>query len=156
MSTRTDAGAPQDPPFSTTLAVRDRCLCLAAQRAGRALARRFDAALRPFGLTNGQFSLLMSLNRPQAPTMGEVAATLAMDRTTLTAALKPLIRRGLAQAAPDPQDRRGRRLGLTEDGRALLARALPAWSATHDAVDAELAEAGLTPETLRAALWALA
>ena len=37
--------------------VKDRCLCLHVQRAARALARRFDEELRPFELTNGQFSL---------------------------------------------------------------------------------------------------
>src|SRR5262249_39225954 len=70
-------------PFETTLHVRDHCLCLAAQRAARVLARRFDEALRPVGLTNGQFSLLMSLNRAEAPSIGAIAALLAMDRTTL-------------------------------------------------------------------------
>jgi DNA-binding MarR family transcriptional regulator len=74
-------------PFETTLEVRDSCLCLHAQRAARALARRFDEVLRPVGLTNGQFSLLMSLNRPEPPPMKPVADLLAMDRTTLTAAL---------------------------------------------------------------------
>jgi hypothetical protein len=74
-------------PFETTLRVRDCCLCLHVQRAARALARRFDEALRPFDLTNGQFSLLMSLNRPEPPPMAPVASLLAMDRTTLTAAL---------------------------------------------------------------------
>ncbi len=86
---------PADVPFEATLQVRDTCLCLHVQRAARALARRFDEALRPHGLTSGQFSLLMSLNRPEAPNMGSVASLLAMDRTTLTAALKPLERRGL-------------------------------------------------------------
>lgn len=51
-------------PFRLTIEVRDACLCLHVQRAARALARRFDEALRPVGLTNGQFSLLMALNRP--------------------------------------------------------------------------------------------
>jgi hypothetical protein len=51
------------PPYETTLLVRDCCLCLHVQRAARALARRFDDAFRPLDLTNGQFSLLMSLNR---------------------------------------------------------------------------------------------
>jgi hypothetical protein len=68
-------------PFSTTLLVRDSCLCLHAQRAARALARRFDNALKPLGMTNGQFSLLMSLNRPEPPPMGPVAQLLAMDNT---------------------------------------------------------------------------
>src|SRR5579863_4401756 len=93
-------------PYESTIHVRDNCLCLHVQRAARALARRFDDALRPYGLTNGQFSLLMSLNRPEPPSMGPVASLLAMDRTTLTAALIPLERRGLVSSSPDPKDRR--------------------------------------------------
>lgn len=122
-------------PFATTLHVRDHCLCLHAQRAARALARRFDEALRPVGLTNQQFSLLMSLNRPQPPTIGGVAELLGMDRTTLTAALKPLERRGLATIAVDPADRRGRNILLTPEGEALLAEAVPIWCDTHAAVE---------------------
>ena len=88
----------QHLPFATTIEVRDTCLCLHLQRAARAVARRFDAALRPLGLTSGQFSLLMSLNRPEPPSIGSVSALLAMDRTTLTANLKPLERRGLVSS----------------------------------------------------------
>lgn len=118
--------------------VRDRCLCLHVQRAARALARRFDEALRPYDLTNGQFSLLMSLNRPEPPPMGPVASLLAMDRTTLTAALKPLERRNLIVVAKDPADRRSRILILTEQGRKLLANALPVWKTTHEAIEKEV------------------
>jgi DNA-binding MarR family transcriptional regulator len=100
------------------------------QRAARVLARRFDEALRPFGLTNGQFSLLMSLNRPEPPGMASVASLLAMDRTTLTAALKPLERRGLVKITTDPSDRRGRRMKLTPQGMALLSTAVPVWERT--------------------------
>jgi DNA-binding MarR family transcriptional regulator len=117
--------------YETTLLVRDCCLCLHVQRAARALARRFDEALRPIDLTNGQFSLLMSLNRPKPPGMGAVASLLAMDRTTLTAALKPLERRRLIKAGADPDDRRGRLLALTQKGKRLLASAVPIWERTH-------------------------
>lgn len=141
----------QAVPFETTLMVRDTCLCLHVQRAARALARRFDDALRPVELTNGQFSLLMSLNRPVPPAMGSVADLLAMDRTTLTAALKPLERRGLVAVAVDSADRRSRLLSLTLDGQALLARAVPIWQATHDMLDDRL-----DGDTLRGALAALA
>ena len=144
----------QTVPFETTLYVRDRCLCLAAQRAARALARRFDEALRPAGLTSGQFSLLMSLNRPTPPSIGSVAAFLAMDRTTLTANLKPLERRGLVESAVDQSDRRGRLLTLTQAGRTVLKAAVPIWERTHDEADRLLA---LTDaENLRAGLHALA
>ncbi|MFB2550941.1 MarR family winged helix-turn-helix transcriptional regulator [Ensifer soli] len=125
-------------PFQTTLLVRDTCLCLHAQRAARALARRFDEALRPVGLTNGQFSLMMSLNRPEPPPMAPVAALLAMDRTTLTAALKPLEQRGLVRVTPDPKDRRSRRLSLTESGMAALIAAVPIWTRLHRDIEAEL------------------
>src|SRR5260370_13608486 len=112
------------PTSETTLAVRDACLCLHLRRAARTLARRFDGALRPIGLTNGQFSLMMSLNRPDPPGMGAVASLLGMDRTTLTAALKPLQRRRLLKITVDPADRRSRIMMLTPKGRSLLARAV--------------------------------
>ncbi|SFI05494.1 MarR family winged helix-turn-helix transcriptional regulator [Albimonas pacifica] len=147
---------PPRPSFAETLEVRDRCLCFATQRAARALSRRFDDAFRPLELTNGQYSLMMALNQPQPPSLGRVADFLAMDRSTLTAALKPLVRRGLVAVAEDPRDRRGRRPSLTDAGRALLAAALPIWRETHAAVDAELDAAGAGPAELRAALWSLA
>jgi DNA-binding MarR family transcriptional regulator len=124
------------------------------QRAARALARRFDEVLRPLGLTNGQFSLLMSLNRPEAPGMAAVASLLAMDRTTLTAALKPLERRKLVKVTMDPADRRGRRLQLTAQGMKLLAEAAPVWERTHAEVEAGMG-AG-EPDRLRRDLRALA
>ena len=61
----------QPVPFETTLHIRDHCLCLHTQRAARRLARRFDEALRPFGLTHGQFSMMNGLNRPAPPLMRE-------------------------------------------------------------------------------------
>jgi DNA-binding MarR family transcriptional regulator len=144
---------PVELPLTATHQVRDSCLCLHAQRAARALARRFDEALRPFDLTNGQFSLLMSLNRPAPPTIGSVAALLAMDRTTLTAALKPLERRKLLKVAVDKEDRRSRRLAITAAGRALLARAFPVWQKTHAATESQIA--GGSADALRAALRSL-
>jgi DNA-binding MarR family transcriptional regulator len=140
-------------PFETTIRVRDCCLCLHVQRAARALARRFDEALRPVGLTNGQFSLLMSLNRPQPAGMASVANLLAMDRTTLTAALKPLERRGLVVVAKDPADRRSRLLSLTDAGKDLLALATPIWEENHRELE-ELLPAG-EPDRLRKSLGAL-
>jgi DNA-binding MarR family transcriptional regulator len=144
---------PPKVPYETTLLVRDCCLCLHVQRAARALARRFDEVLRPFNLTNGQFSLLMSLNRPEPPPMAAVASLLAMDRTTLTAALKPLERRGLVKISADPADGRSRRLALTAKGHGLLARAVPIWERTHVELEALLPKGD--PSRLRENLGAL-
>ena len=128
------------PSYQTTLLVRDCCLCLHVQRAARALARRFDEALRPLGLTNGQFSLMMSLNRPEPPGMAAVASLLAMDRTTLTAALKPL-------------ERRSRLMALTPKGRSLLVHAVPVWERVHLEIERLLPDGD--PDRLRSNLHTL-
>ena len=141
-------------PFEMTTHVRDACLCLHTQRAARALARRFDAALRPTGLTHGQFSLLMALNRPAPASTSEVAALLGADRTTLTAAFKPLLRQGLVEAGADTGDSRVRRIALTAEGKARLADALPLWVDAHAALETELA--GVEPARLKRDLNALA
>jgi DNA-binding MarR family transcriptional regulator len=143
----------RDVPFEVTLEVRDSCLCLHIQRAARALARHYDEAFRPLNLTSGQFSLMMSLNRPAPPTMGEVAAVLAVDRTTLTANLKPLQRRGLVTVTVDPADRRSRRMALTAAGRSLLAAAYPLWKQAQAESERHLTRA--EAERLRADLQSL-
>lgn len=139
-----------DGPYESTLRVRDTCLCLHAQRAARALARRFDEVYRPIGLTSGQFSLIISLNRPAPAAFAGVARLLSMDRTTLTAALKPLVRRGLVDISIDPDDRRARRLALTDEGRAVLARAMPLWERAHAEIEARLGGGDRVRADLRA------
>src|SRR5579885_3083884 len=117
---------PPDDFFNFTLHVRDNCLCLHVQRAARALARRFDEAFRSLGITHGQFSLLNALNRPQPASMTSVSTLLAMDRTTLTANLKVLERKGLVKIAVDTEDRRS---------RTLLQAAAPIWKKEHAAIE---------------------
>jgi DNA-binding MarR family transcriptional regulator len=136
----------QAPTFAETIHVRDTCVCLHVQRAARALARRFDDVLRPLGLTHGQFSMLNGLNRPRPATMTSMTALLAMDRTTLTAALKPLVRDRIVAVTVDPEDARGRLLALTPKGKALLARAIPIWRREHKTLDVR------EPDALRAVL----
>lgn len=142
-----------DLPLTVTHEVRDRCLCLHLQRAARAIGRRFDEALKPVGLSHGQYSLLVSLNQPEAPRISDVARVLAMDRTTLTANLKPLERRGLLAIVADRQDKRIRRLALTDTGRDVLVRAIPIWRTTHEEVDALMPPG--RPDILRSDLLAL-
>ncbi len=79
-----------------------------------------------------------------------------MDRTTLTAAVKTLERRGLVLVARDPKDRRSRLLSLTEAGRAALATAVPIWERTHAEVEKQLdAAASMDAAGLRKGLAAL-
>lgn len=129
MSTRDDLPAARE--------IAESCLCFQTQRAARALARRFDAAFRPFGITNGQFSLMTMLSAAEARRMKDVANFLTMDRTTLTAALKKLERDGLVSVVADPKDGRGRLVSITPKGRRILDRAKPVWRTEHARLEAE-------------------
>jgi DNA-binding MarR family transcriptional regulator len=120
-------------PFSPAT-VSAECFCLNLKRAARAIGRRYDEALAPVDLRNGQFSTLMSIAGRQPVSMQVLAETLGMDRTTLTATLKPLQRRRLVTVQPDLGDRRSRMLHLTEKGAELLRDAVPLWRKAQQSV----------------------
>lgn len=107
------------------------CLCLNTQRAARAVARRYDAAMRPVGLTSGQFSILAALNQEAAVSVGALAEGLGLERTTLTRNLAPLEAAGLIRSEAADRDKRVRSLSLTSQGRAKLAFAMPHWRAAQ-------------------------
>lgn len=94
---------------------------------------------------------MMSLNRPEPGSVKWVADLLAVDRTTLTAALKPLERKGLVEVETDPADRRGKLLSLTAEGQRVLAEAVVTWEGLQAAEEGRLAN----PDELRSALSAL-
>jgi DNA-binding MarR family transcriptional regulator len=127
-------------PFEITRMVRDTAC---AQGQARAIGRIFDDAFRPYGLTNFQFSLLMMLNRPSPPTIGGLAENLAMDRTTITANVKPLERRGLVSVNRDDKDSRVKLVTLTTAGRSLLTKCVKDWQAVNDAVRSCVSEGEL-------------
>lgn len=147
---------PQIPGLSpdTVDRIAKHCLCLRVQRASRAVGRRFDEVLRPLGLNNWQFSLLMALHQPAPPTVNGLAEELGMDRTTTTKNLKPLERRRLLEIRQDQEDARIRRILLTDAGRVLLAEAARYWQEANDAVAARLQDTELAG--LRSALEAIA
>tara|TARA_B100001179_G_scaffold167180_1_gene123193 strand:- start:1279 stop:1764 length:486 start_codon:yes stop_codon:yes gene_type:complete len=122
-------------PIETTVEVKDTCLCFRTQRAARALARRFDQAFAPLGLTHGQFSLLMTLNQPQPPKLTHLAAFLGMDRTSVTAKLKAVVRNEWVTVEADANDRRNRNFSLTDAGREILKQAVPIWRRTHAEIE---------------------
>ena len=113
-------------------------MCLGLRRAARAVSRRFDAGLRPVGLNSGQFSMLTAVAGMQPVGMQALAEHLAMDRTTVTAGLKPLQRSGLVEIEVSASDLRGRDVKLTARGRALLAKAIPLWEQLQAEVGAAL------------------
>ena len=138
----------------TAQEIYSSCVCLGVQRAARAVARRYDEALRPLGLTSGQFSILSSLLREGSEPIGALADLLGQERTTLTRNLRPLEAAGWVQTEADPKDARVRRVRLSDKGRELLRAAIPVWRAAQRDSSARLGEAGW--DALRPLLGALA
>ena len=118
------------------------CVCLGVRKAARILARRYDDAFRPLGITSGQFSILAALMQDSAVPLGALAETLGMDRTTLNRNLKPLEAIGLVATSSDKSDARVRGLKLTASGRLLLEQAIPIWSAVQADSQRRLAKSG--------------
>jgi DNA-binding MarR family transcriptional regulator len=97
------------------------------RRAMRQVLQIYDEALAPCGLRSMQKSVLDSIARAGRPTMGELAASLVLDRSALAHNIKPLKREGLVEVVADEHDKRNRLVALTEVGRAKLAQSMHLW-----------------------------
>jgi len=106
----------------------DLCNCLALRKAARHVSQLYDRCLAPTGLRVTQFSILARLHRQGPQTMGELAAQLVLDRTTLTRNLRPLARDKLVAVRNDPRDGRRRALSITAHGTERLRVAAPLWT----------------------------
>ena len=103
-----------------------RCNCSALRQAARYLTAAYDQALAESGLRTTQFSILYGLAARGPQTITDLAAVMAIDRTTLGRNLKLLEQDGLLRHRPGA-DRRERRLELTAPGRKRLEAAYPLW-----------------------------
>ena len=104
------------------------CNCSALRQAARHASKLYDDALAPSGLSVNQYSILARLGRIGPSTIGELAARLVMDRSTLGRLLRPLAKRGLVRLQVSKRDRRRRALALTPPGTALVAAPRPLWA----------------------------
>ncbi len=110
------------------------CVCLNLRGAARAVTRMYDETLKPSGLRATQFSVLAAVATGGTASMTAISKALVMDRTTLTRNLKPLMDRGLVKPGAVTQDRRQRRITITQEGKAVLSKALPMWKKAHSRI----------------------
>src|SRR5215207_1922822 len=109
------------------------CACANLRKAARAVTQLFDGVLAPSGLKATQFTLLVTSRLMSETTVGELAGTMAMDRTTLSRNLKPLVREGLLEVSPGG-DGRTRLVRITPEGERALDEAYPMWHAAQEEV----------------------
>ncbi|MEU9668823.1 MarR family transcriptional regulator [Streptomyces bobili] len=129
-------------------------------RLARAMGDRMEKAYAGLGISRGEFDVLATLRRsgePYALSPRQLSATLMLTTGGMTGRLDKLERAGLLRRSPDPHDRRGLRVTLTEQGLAVVEEAVGAGLAVQTealtaALDAERAGqlAGLLRELLLA------
>jgi DNA-binding MarR family transcriptional regulator len=124
---KASAGGTSAPPLPAAIP----CNCTALRRATRRVSQLYDAVIAASGLRSTQRSMMAQVARAKAPTMGELAAALVLDRSALAHNLKPLERDGLIAIGVDPQDQRSRLVTLTKRGEARLRESESLWRAAQ-------------------------
>jgi len=99
----------------------------------------YDGELRETGLEPTQYSLLMALDIKGETSQGELGALLALDSTTLTRMLRPLMKSGWIAERPG-MDRRQRLLRLTRRGRLKLKESQSLWERAQRKLQSRLGE----------------
>lgn len=118
-----------------------RCTAFRTLRASRAIARLYEEAMRPAGLTITQFSLLVTIGRTKPESISKIGDYLSIERTTLSRNLKPLEEAGYVTRG-DEGDRRKREVRLTPKGLAKLKEAYPMWRGVQEKVEQKLGKVG--------------
>lgn len=115
------------------------CICTHLRRAARGVSRHYDEALEGFGINVAQFSLLRHLQRLDKPSISSLADAMGLDRSTLGRNLKVLEADGLVALA-EGDDLRNRLVLLTEQGKARVQAAEPAWEQAQEQLVDNLGE----------------
>ena len=105
----------------------EMCLAHALRRADRVASKLYNEHLAPLGIRVTQFSILRALQKLGPTTASQVQEVLVMDQTTVSRALKPLIRDGYISVA-EGATKREKSLSLSHEGKKLYMRALGPWA----------------------------
>ncbi len=144
-----------DPAWDLADAMRSECLGTRIGRLHRVVARRFEQALRPFGLSIPQMEILSYLvlrDEPARPS--EVAEELRTERSTVSRNLAALQHRDWVEVASASATGRSMTIAITPDGAAALVAARAAWAEAQELVRDQLGRDA--PDVVDAWLAALA
>lgn len=118
------------------------CVCGNMRMAARAVTAIYNRHLRPVGLQATQMTVLWAVVALRCASVKDIAATIAMDQTTLLRNLRILARRELVSLTVG-EDRRQRLVALTSAGRDQFAAALPQWQRAQKEIEQALGQGGL-------------
>jgi DNA-binding MarR family transcriptional regulator len=122
--------------------VAKECTGVRVRKVSRLLTRIYDECLRPLGIQETQFSMLVvvAMFGEDGATMGALASNLVIDRTTLTRNIVPLEKAGYLRVARSADDARARVILLTRAGERLIESAYPLWEEAQSKIRRALGE----------------
>jgi DNA-binding MarR family transcriptional regulator len=132
-----------------TKRVERECVGFRVRKLNRMVTAIYDGALASVGLKTSQFSVLVAVaNRDQARP-AELTKLLQMDESTLSRNVERMCARGWLRLERD-DDRRSHLIEVTDKGKALIRKCLPAWQQAQEEVSQRLGADSVS--ALRAAL----
>lgn len=134
------------------------CYAFTARHASRHLSQFYERMISSSGIHGQQFTILAMINKKGPLSVIELAAELAMDRTTLARGLSPLERDGYISVTSGETDRRVKVIAITEQGKEKLDVAVQLWRQAQAEFESRFGveRAARLREELRAAAEAVA
>lgn len=99
---------------------------------------RSEEALKPYGLTPMQFTILTTVKRWDGISSAELSRRFNVTPQTMGEMIVNLERRSLLERGQDPRNRRALRLGLTGEGSKVVAACQEALAAAEEAIFSHL------------------
>jgi DNA-binding MarR family transcriptional regulator len=118
------------------------CIAVRLRLLNRVVTNLYDEALRPIGLKVSQLNVLVVAAKLGVARPARVSDLLHLDLSTLSRNVDRMMAKGWLEAVPE-EDARTQPFRLTEQGRRLLERAVPAWEKAQKRAAELLGEPGV-------------
>jgi len=126
-----EAATTRKPADDISSEITENCLLTRTRQISRVLTALYDQEMRSHGVLSSQFTLLVLIHELGPISRADLGRRNHQDRSTLTRNLQPLITQGWIGEEPSEKGGRRRPLQITRQGRVLLRKAAPAWSAAQ-------------------------
>ena len=113
--------------------IAGECVAVRLRMLNRVITNMYDNALRPLDLKVSQMNILVAAAKMGTVRPFEVCEYLHLDVSTLSRNVERMKARGWLEVVPD-EDGRTQPFQLTQQGRKLLEKAVPAWNEAQQQV----------------------
>src|SRR5258708_27719325 len=113
--------------------IERECVGGGVRKLNRMVTAIYDGALACAGLKTSQFSVLVTVASREKVRPAELTTLLQMDESTISRNVERMCARGWLRLKQD-EDRRSHVIEVTDKGRALIRKCLPAWRQAQEEI----------------------